>query len=167
MRSKLCLILPALLMIAGIATAYTNLWQPVYYDRTLMGGGSATTATVFQVSGVYNTPSGFGVYMDTVHIAAHKESLVVALDGSVVDPYIWSLNGTIQVGIAIPRSATNSSYLTYITANDSTAIQIPGKLRSFVIWKYGSTDSAAANGYVVMGKAAIPAARMISVNQGP
>ena len=160
MRAKTLATVLALILMVGAGFGYTDATRPVYIDYTLMG---ATTATgVGSPSNIYDVPGGYAIIMDTIHMDSSLQCDTLTLTSStpVYDPLIYPLNGTVTLIVGIPQAPGSTTYLKYFTPGDSYGVQVPGKLRSFIIWKDGTADSVEATGYVVLGRVGVPTTNM-------
>jgi len=156
MRNYTIAIALAVLLMVGTAFGYTEMWTPIYHDRTLIGG--STTSALITLSGAYAGPVGYDVIMDTLHMAAHLQcdTLTITSGTPVYEPMLYSLDGSVTVRVGIPKSVNSKTYIAYPAPGDSYAVHLPGRWRSFIISKSGTTDSATATGYVVVGHSSPP-----------
>jgi len=145
----------AIILMAGTVFGYTEVTRPAYIDYTPMGGTSITAQVP---SNIYGTADGYGVIIDSMTMATSVQSatLTPMNGGTFYDPMIYSLDGAVQLVVGIPTKPGSTTFMKYFTPGDSYGVMLPGKYTSFVIWKHGTADSAAATGYVVIGRSGVP-----------
>ena len=145
----------AIAPLAQPALGYTEMWQPPYVDRMLVGGTSTTTATV--MPGLVDAPANFCTVVCTLHMPAHRQNDTLATPhGVIYNPVIWPLNGAVTLVLGLPDGLNSSTLIPVPAAADSHAIQLYGAYSSFDVQKSGTADSSAATGYVVCGMAGPP-----------
>ena len=155
MRSKSLTIMLATLLAVGMASAYTEMWQPPYFDNMLVGG-TATSAIQLPSTGISTAPLNFSVVGETLHMAAHLQSyeFTVSNANGIYNPVIWSLDGAVTLYVGIPTAIGSTTLIAVPTAGDSHAVRLPGIWKTFTIYKSGTADSAAATGYFITGASA-------------
>jgi len=151
MALLVCLVTMLIAPVAQPALGYTNMWQPPYIDRMLVGGTATTTASMMP-PGVIDAP-GCGLMVDTLRMAAHLQSSAMGLtNGGVVhNPVIWSLDGAVTLYVGVPNGINSTTLIPIPTAGDSHGLQLWGTWSSFTVYKSGTADSAAATTYAVVG----------------
>jgi len=151
MRAKLSIAILAVALMVGLAPAYTNLWVTPYFSYQLMGG-TAKTTTPNNV----DAPVNFCTIMETLHVAVHVGvcTLTVTNANGVYDPLIWCLDGTVGVKIGLPVAVNSNTYTPFGPFADSTAVQLAGHWKKFILYISATADSVQAHGYVMVGSSA-------------
>jgi hypothetical protein len=157
MRNTSLIVALSILVLTGVTFGYTAVTRPSYIDYTLCGA----TATTMQIpSNIYQTSGGSAVIMDSMTMAAHLQcdTLTATSGATFFDPMIFPLNGAVTLILGIPAKpgANNTTYMKYFSPGDSYGSIMPGKYSSFIVWKDGTSDSSAATGYMIIGRADVP-----------